>query len=492
MLESTPFAPGGRAAPLNHRPSTTSLVLATALAAVGCSDPAPAADERRPNVLLISIDSLRADHLSCYGYERETSPEIDRLASEGILFENAVSSTSWTLPAHAAAFTGLPDSVHRTERPSSKLSAEHRTLAEQLRDAGYTTAGFWSGPFLAPTFGMDQGFDVYVDCRTPFEVTEDENAGRMQREINDASHEDVTSPRLLEAVTAWLGSVPREPFFLFVHMWDVHYDYIPPPPYDTLYDPDYDGPADGRNVKNTLSGKNARDIEHTIALYDGEIAWTDRHVGDMLRVLEARGLAEHTVVILMADHGEEFFEHGRFGHRKTLFEESVRIPLIVRLPGGAGAGERRDQVASIMDVAPTILALAGAPPLTTVAGRPLLALDGHAGERRDLALSEIWRKEPVEIGPMMALRGDGWKLVARRRDGSPLQLFDLSSDPGEQHDRLEDGGALAERALTALAEVREQLETLRELHAPGRDRESDIPAEMEAELRSLGYIGEDD
>ena len=202
-------------------------------------------------------------------YSRETSPAIDALASEGVLFENALSSSSWTLPAHAAAFTALPDSVHGVEVTGSVLAPAHRTLAEALRDAGYSTVGFWSGPFLDPHFGLDQGFDEYIDCRTPFELED----GGSRRAINAISHEDVTGPRILESVRAWLERRPAgRPFFMFVHMWDVHYDYIPPPPYDTLFDPDYEGPADGRDVTRTLEASARRDVEHTIALYDGEIA----------------------------------------------------------------------------------------------------------------------------------------------------------------------------------------------------------------------------
>jgi len=466
--------------------STLALAIAIVSTLGGCEGSAPA---ERPSILLISIDSLRADHLSCYGYERETSPRMDQLAQEAILFENAVSSSSWTLPAHAAAFTGLPDSVHRVERTNSRLAEGHTTLAEALSAEGYQTVGFWSGPFLDPSFGLGQGFEEYIDCRTPFELPDDDNKIRRQKVANFESHGDVTSPRLVAAVSEWMAERRRAPFLLFVHMWDVHYDFIPPPPYDTLFapDPDYDGPADGRNVAKNLDGEVERDVEHTLALYDGEIAWTDLHVGQLIDLLDEHGIADNTIVIVTADHGEEFFEHGAFGHRKTLFEESIRIPLIMRLPDGSGAGTRETRPVSITDIAPTILEAAGVAPMGPSMGESLLATG--TAERR-VAVSEIFTKVDRERGPLLSLRGEGWKLVVRRRDGTPWRLFDLNNDPEEQEDLLGKPGALEAIALEELGPVLARLAELKEKYAASAD-ENTLTDELEAELRSLGYIGDE-
>ena len=320
-----------------------------ALLWAACSDSStPAAPP--PNVLLISIDSLRADHLGCYGYERDTSPNMDRLAREGVLFTQCSSSSSWTLPAHASLFTGLPISSHGCTAAASLAEPRH-TLAEAMRDGGYRTAGFWSGPYLHPRFGLNQGFEQYVNCASfDFEG--------KQLDVNKQSHADITNPKILEEVERWFASRPPGPFFMFVHMWDVHFDYIPPAPYDTQFSADYDGPVDGTPPRERLEGQ---DLEQLIALYDGEIAWTDHHVGRLLELLAEQGVDEDTLVIVTSDHGEEFYEHGEFGHRKTLFEESIAVPLLIRYPRSLPAGLKVETATSLMDLAPTILDAADLP-----------------------------------------------------------------------------------------------------------------------------------
>ncbi|MBU0617850.1 MAG: sulfatase-like hydrolase/transferase, partial [Planctomycetes bacterium] len=194
-----------------------------------------AGDSTYPNILLISVDALRPDHLGCYGYGRATSPNIDKLAGEGALFENAISSTSWTLPAHAALFTGLADSVHGCTDTDRRLAENRYTLAERLKDAGYATVGFFSGPYLHPVFELGQGFDEYVDCTSYPELTERNGIDAKavdSASVHERSHRDITNPRVYERASAWLTENKRRPFFMFVHMWDVHFDFIPPPPYD--------------------------------------------------------------------------------------------------------------------------------------------------------------------------------------------------------------------------------------------------------------------
>ncbi|MFQ5491669.1 MAG: sulfatase-like hydrolase/transferase, partial [Phycisphaerae bacterium] len=220
---------------------TLTLVLAAGVTGIGCkrlatpSDDAPAtpvtpaAPPVQPNVLLISIDTLRPDHLGCYGYDRPTSPRIDRLASEGVLFENHISSTSWTLPAHAAMFTSLVDSVHGCTDTDKKLSDSMVTLAERFSSAGFDTVGFFAGPYLHPAFGLAQGFDQYEDC-TSYAQTLDSTpveSWAMDPKIMQDSHQDITTPAVLEAVKSWLAGHTSGRFFMFVHLWDVHFDFIP-------------------------------------------------------------------------------------------------------------------------------------------------------------------------------------------------------------------------------------------------------------------------
>ena len=311
-----------------------------------------AATPVRPNVLLVSIDSLRADHVGAYGYARETSPAIDTLARDGALFESAISSAPWTVPAHMTLLTGLPPEVHDVVTVRQKLSPDAVTLAEVLQGAGYATAAFVSGPTVMAHYGFGQGFASY-----------DESMVERRPKLGGAA---VSSPGLVDLVGGWLDRwsavETREPFFVFLHMWDVHYDYVPPPEYVERFDPGYRGNLDARRFEtnDTISrGMDPRDLQHLIALYDGEIRFTDDHLARLFAKLRALGVLDDTIVVVTSDHGEEFFEHGSKGHAKTLYDEVLRVPLVVRYPRRVAPSQRVTQQVRLMDVAPTILGLAG-------------------------------------------------------------------------------------------------------------------------------------
>jgi arylsulfatase A-like enzyme len=444
------------------------------LLALGC------ADARRPNLVLVSIDSLRADHLHSYGYRRETSPHIDSLADAGVLFENATSTTSWTLPAHASLFTGLPKSSHGCVSASRPLADERATLAEALAAHGYHTAAFWSGPYLHPRFGLDQGFDEYVNC-----ASYDFESGVM--EANRKSHEDVTGHRVLAELEAWFERRPDAPFFLFVHLWDVHYDYHPPPPFDALFDRGYEGPIDGSDVLVAVQTARKRDLRHLIALYDAEIAWTDHQVGELLGYLERYAGGEPTAVFVTSDHGEEFFEHGEFGHRKQLFEESIRVPLVARFPGRFASGARLSEPVSVVDVAPTLLELAGAPPLPRTWGRSLLAaLEQGEGPALVPTVSELGMREKA----VTTIQTGRWKALFAAEGDAPIGLWDLESDPAERNNLA--GSVDAPDAATFRA-ARERLAELARAHALESEPETEpMPEGLEQSLRDLGYLGEDE
>ncbi len=469
-------------------PGAVRATLATLALAAGCAPAEP--EERRPNVLLISIDTLRADHLGCYGYGRATSPRIDALAAEGALFEQAISTTSWTLPAHAALLTGLADSVHGCTDTDRSLAPERRTLAERLAEAGYATAGFFSGPYLHPVFGLSQGFETWVDC-TSYSGFNDERAqatGTIEGpDVWRRANDDVTNPTVLREVSAWLRANRRQPFLLFAHLWDVHFDFVPPAPYDTLFDPDYAGELTGRGFffdPRVKAGMPERDLQHLIALYDGEIAWTDRHVGRILEELDALGLAEDTLVVVTADHGTAFFEHGRSAHRNALFDELLRVPLVMRLPGGVPAGVRVASQVSTIDVVPTVLDLLGLGVPADVMGRSLVPALGGA-ESDELAVSEL-----ATLGQeQRSFRRSGRKLIV---DGTTQlgQVFDLARDPGEQQPvaRATDPAIQAaredqRRALLWLEGWRAAL--------PALDAGPELPAEVLGHLKSLGYVGDE-
>jgi len=462
-----------------------------ALLATACGERG-AFEEGLPSIVLVSIDSLRPDHLSAYGYGFETSPFLDQLAREGVRFTNAVSTTSWTLPAHAALFTGLQDSVHGVVDNGLRLGEEHVTLAEVLRSRGYHTAGFFGGPYLHPTFGLAQGFDVYRSCMTTIpDGTEDGAVRRSAMQPRAPSHVDVTGPRTREEVRRWADDVEAErPFFLFVHLWDVHYDYRAPREYVERFDPDYAGPVDGRLLDNPAirPGMNERDAKHLLALYDAEIRFTDDVLRGILDDLGARGLLEDALVVVTADHGEEFFEHGDRGHNKTLFEEVLRVPLVVRWSGRIAGGRVVDDQVQLIDLLPTLARAARVPETLAVQGRDLTPLlEGGTLPPRD-ALAELL----LDRRSLRALRSNERKVV-QAREGGPVRVFDLVADPGERTplDPVRGAGdARSPRA--ALEDATARMQRFRSALADRGADSIELTPELEEQLRSLGYLGVDE
>ena len=447
----------------------------------------------RPSVILISIDSLRPDHLGCYGYARPTSPTLDRLAARGALFEVVTSSSSWTLPAHAALFTGLPDRVHGCYDETRWLARNRQTLAEAFQAAGYRTVGFFAGPFLHPGFGFGQGFDAYHDCTSYSSRTiADLQADRVPEGWVERSHRDVTNEIVLGQVDRWFAEHQDTPFFAFIHLWDVHYDYIPPPPYHTMFDPDYQGPVDGKNVLDVFrkpASWTARDVAHLEALYDGEIRWTDDTLEKILARLRDRGLLENTIVAVTADHGEAFYEHGIHGHRHTLYEEEIRVPLVIHHPRSVPAGTRIPHPVELIDVGPTLLDQAGVAPLAHGLGRSLVPLlrDPLAPWKEHRAVVEF--EEEASGTHLFALRTPAWKLIVDLVQGRH-EVFDLVQDAREISPLPEASYPLPEAEMKKLyAETARTLQRAAEkLPAPGERDTPKIGKMTEAQLRSLGYL----
>ncbi|MEB2284482.1 MAG: hypothetical protein B6D46_03050 [Polyangiaceae bacterium UTPRO1] len=454
-----------------------------AVAAAGRTEARPAAPPGAPNVLLVSIDTLRPDHLGSYGYGRDTTPTIDALAAAGARFTTVISPTSWTLPAHVSLLTALPPEIHGVSEDRFRLGPSTVTLAEVLRRQGYATAGFVSGPYLDAGYGFDRGFDHYDDY----------SAVRVAPSRTHRAH---TSPALHAAVARWLDgwrtAAPARPFFIFLHMWDAHYDFNPPPPYDTLFDPDYRGAVTGDDFETGAqvhAGMDPRDLAHVVALYDGDIRFTDEWLGRILAAVESAAGGGDTLVVVTSDHGEEFFEHGRKGHHKALFDESIRVPLVVRYPARVAAGATVDAPVRLIDVAPTILALAGrpAPPgfgagtlAAEYAGRdvsPLLAPGAAA------ALPAVPAVAGLQPFGFAALRTATHKLMTGFFEAPAERLFDLRRDPGERHD-------VAASTPAAAAALRGTLTAWRHgaAAAAHATAAATLGAEHEAALRALGYI----
>ena len=447
---------------------------------------------RRPNIVLISIDSLRADHVGAYGYAKPTTPAIDKLAEEGAIFRRTVSTTSWTLPAHVALLTGQPDSVHGVVMPYRRLGRKAVTLADHLSESGYRTVGFYSGPFLHPVFGFDQGFDDYVDC-TSYRLgdtlpADGEASAKAIRESHAISHGDVTNPTVLKSFVDALEQTDRRPFFFFVHLWDVHYDFIPPPPYDRMFDANYDGDVTGGQFRHSdlvRPDMAKRDLEHVIALYDGEIRSTDDTIGAMLEALESRGLDDRTLVVVTSDHGEEFFDHGDKGHRNTLYEEVVRVPLVMWYPKVIRPGSV-DEVTGIIDIAPTILAVAGVPAMKSAVG---VSLEAALVEQPASVSQPRPYLSELRAPPMSAVRVDDKKLIVDHRKDT-VAYFDLAEDPLEnspvtEHQQPEVASEIARLKNLIMAMKRRYAQLGNEL---ADVEEAKIDEQTTEELRSLGYL----
>lgn len=436
----------------------------------------------RPNVILISIDTLRPDHLSCYGYNRQTSPTIDRLAAEGVRFAHAFSSTTWTLPAHLALLTGLPDLVHGTISEAKKLDENRITLAEVLKKNGYRTWGIFTAPFLLPRWGFSQGFDLYHDA-TLFDKSLD------GPEMLSASERGRTTPGALDKVEELLSEDSNSPFFLFLHLFDVHPDFDPPPPYDRMFDPDYSGTLDGRNILNNPAVRNdmdQRDLDHLIALYDGEIRFVDEAgIRRLLQVLESKGLAEQTLLVITSDHGEEFFEHGVFGHRQNLFDTTLRIPLVLWGPGLIPSGLVIDEPARIIDIMPTILDLLGLEQSPESLGESLVPLFLGPGQNPTVrpVFCEVQTKEIYLEG----LRTDRDKFIRDFKNDLRI-YFDLVEDPAEKIPVEDPENEAFRRAMDRFLSLRWDLVSYRDSLSWSATEAPRLDPELRERLKSLGYI----
>jgi arylsulfatase A-like enzyme len=381
------------------------VLLATLVACFGGSEVGP-----RPNVLVISVDTLRRDHLGCYGYERETSPHIDALARRGVVFDNALSTSSWTLPSHASMLTGRYPSSHGLRDDGVELAPSVPTLAADFRRHGYHTLAVVSHVYVSSAFGLDQGFDAFDDTLTEGGATNPLAEGVVDRFL------------------ALLAASPVRPFFGFVHFFDPHWPYTAPEPFARRFaDPAYTGPIDG-SVESLLPYFFAsrampdRHREEMVARYDGEIAYLDHQLGRLMDGLRERGDLDRTLVVLVADHGEEFKEHGQLGHGRTLYGEQLRVPFVMAGHPALRPGSRRDDLVSLIDLAPTLLDLVGAELPAGVDGRSLFTR-----ERRDRAVFS----ESIRFGvEMRAVQRGRYKLIHVPSERREL-YYDLRDDPGE-------------------------------------------------------------
>ncbi|MBC8461886.1 MAG: sulfatase [Deltaproteobacteria bacterium] len=458
--------------------------------------PTAMVDAQSPNIILISIDSLRADHLGTYGYSKATSPNIDSLADDGVVFTNTISTTTWTLTAHISMLTGLYPEVHKVIHDGNRLSEKAIVCSEILKEAGYLTAGFVSGPYLSSKFGYNQGFDLYDDYTIHFSS-------------NQESHKGITSPMLHRRAIEWLEQNYHDPFFLFVHYWDVHYDYDPPPPFDTMFDPDYKGNITARRYernKRINPEMPQRDLEHIIALYDGEIAFTDSYIGKLMEWLKQQGIYENTLIILTADHGDEFFEHGGKGHRRNLFDETLKVPLIIKFPSSEWKGMCLDNQVSIIDIVPTFLHYLGIDFFNDIQGKSLIPLligddenyepyrfadlHGHikcvrTNPAKYIVHKQVRRKRRRKVNWRRLFGVDDNKKNKRPMQRQHVLLFDLQEDAAEQHNIAKSNPELTARMHRIFMNWLNKAKVLADNFERG---EFQYDEDLKRQLKDLGYI----
>jgi arylsulfatase A-like enzyme len=454
----------------------------------------PAAAAGR-GIILISIDTLRADHLGCYGYATATSPTIDALARRGALFSHAASTSSWTLPAHMSMLTSLYPSFHKLEKGgvlgSTRLDDSETTLAMALRAAGFATAGIVAHPYLSAEWGFDRGFDLY-------------------RRYSSRAAEQT------ERAMLWLAwhrfhverGLRGPDFFLFLHYIDPHEPYDAPDGYAKKFFPDYAGRL--RPQSKLVTAFSDRpfaspvDLRYALALYDGEIAYVDAELAKLLEEVERLGLRDSTLLVLSADHGEEIKDHGSMGHKETLYEEVLHVPLVLVLPARIAAGQRIDLPVSVLDIAPTILDFSGQNALPGAQGislRPSMKIVGEAPQQGEGEAEKAPRR-PIfaELGPLdqpwersfrrKAVRTGALQLIVTYAPPAATrrELFDLSSDPTERNDvygkRADDG------RVRALEQELDGFIRAGRAYKPGdaQKNEMEIDPATRERLKALGYM----
>jgi len=389
------------------------------------------------NVVLVTIDTLRADRLGSYGYATAETPRLDALAREGTRFEQAVSGTPLTLPSHTTIMTSMNPTRHGVrDNAAFELPADAHLLAEVFEQAGYDTGAFVGAYVLHSRWGLAPGFATYDD---DFEFGGDDvTPGHVERR-GDA---------VLESALPWLRQQREQPFFAWIHLYDPHAPYAAPEPYGSRF----------------------------AEPYDGEVAYTDALIGEILDTLEQQGVAGETIVLVTADHGEALGDHGEPGHGLFLYDSTIMVPLILRLPDGRGAGmEVADQV-RLIDIAPTLLDLTGLPLPDTYGGASLVPFLEGGGEARPAYSETFFPRYHFGWQEMHALRSGGYKYILAPKP----ELYDVASDGGELVNLVNDETDRADL-------LREQIEDLLD-DAVASDR-GQLSADAAQRLRALGYIG---
>jgi arylsulfatase A-like enzyme len=438
------------------------------------------------NVILISVDTLRADHLSCYGYDRETSPNIDSLAGDSVLFSNVYASSPWTLPSHVSMLTSLHGVNHQVYQDDERMDPAILTLADLMRKNHFFCTAFTGGGFVSSVYGFSKGFDMYQ-----------EGGGGVHRQ--DAAG------YLNKLVTEWLDVHSTDKnFFLFIHTYQPHDPYACPAPFKDMY---LSEGAKWRhiNLMGHLGGRPnlfkplpEEERQNIVDLYDGEVRYTDEAlVGPLIQKLKQLGLYESTLIVFTSDHGEEFYDHKSWGHGHQLYDESLKVPLLIKFPESRFRGTTVSNIASLVDVMPTILE-----ELRIDCAQ--LSLDGRSLvpviKGKDKADRSFW----ADIGdnvlnshvPQKISTNDGTnKFILNKKytdkdlsffeflppETEPVELYELEGDPLEKHNIANKRVELVNRLIRSVDVVYSQARKRKPL-------KPEIDEDLKEQLRALGYI----
>ena len=437
------------------------------------------AERAGPNVLLISLDTLRADRLGCYGHVRDTSPTIDALAERSLRFSDTWSNANFTLPAHASLFTGQMPSVHGAETSGRRLDPQRSpTLARMLHERGYSTAAFTGGGYVHPEFGFGDGFDRYGTLDPLANLESERVAGMLER--SNALGPELVASQDVDAAVDWIERHADGAFLMFFHSYTVH-SFDPPARSLSALGLEslgslHDDKAAGESLRQFETPPD--DVVERLSLrYDATVRHADDGVATLLDALERLGLADDTIVVLTSDHGKELGERGMVAHGHSLYEEMLQVPLIVHVPGAA-AGVR-DDPAMLVDVLPTLAPLLGLDLTAPVQGVDLL--DGQRDPRALFAeVDDLAHKSALRLGDDKLIFSP-LDVVVPIVNEVEVERFDLASDRDEQHALTDDG-----RMLDYLKRYAEQLAELAAALGEGAD-ERGLPGDVDQALRELGY-----
>lgn len=478
-------------------------------------------------IIIYVVDCLRADHVSCYGYHRQTTPSIDNLAQDSILFENAFSPSTWTKPVAASLLTSLYSPAHGLRMRTDVLKWDIHTLPELLRDHGYVTLAISTIGNVSSSLGIGKGFDRFIDLykepsllakRPVADVKYEKLYHEKQGEVIFPLAEDIN-----EALFPWIDEHFHQHLFAFIWAMDPHDPYNPPEGWKLYVDPKYKGRMDGSR-ELAKQARRPEDLQHLVNLYDSEVAYTDHCFGQLIAYLKRKGIYDETAIFILGDHGEAFGDHGHMLHGHLPFEEIIRVPLVMKLPGQSHAGQRVSGLVSLLDIMPTILDLANVPSSEweslTQGSSSLNTLDNTNQGTHKMIFSEtqaveannavysvrtekwkyIWVKPPDRAKRIKSLRRivtnpplliellrNPLFYLRRQVNVTHEYLYDLADDPKESNNLAHKMPHIASHYQGAIRSWRQECEKFIDEYEE-LAMQSEIDKVTLEHLRALGYI----